>query len=52
MKSNQLKPREANVRLETNAYKTYWKDADGKYCSKRFNINKYGKAEAKKRLMH
>ena len=49
MKSNQLKPREANVRLETNAYKTYWKDADGKYCSKRFNINKYGKAEAKKK---
>ena len=49
MKSNLLKPREANVRIETNAYKTYWKDADGKYCSKRFNINKYGKVEAKKK---
>ena len=41
------KPRKANVKLDISAYKTYWKDADGKYWSKSFNIKKLGDKAAK-----
>tara|TARA_R110002012_G_scaffold46515_4_gene122872 strand:+ start:5118 stop:6686 length:1569 start_codon:yes stop_codon:yes gene_type:complete len=41
------KPRKANVKIDKGAYKTYWKDADGKHWSKSFNIKKLGDKAAK-----
>jgi len=41
------KPRTANVIENAAAYKTYWTDADGNYCSKSFNKKRLSLKSAK-----